>query len=113
MVKKGYRKPKPPPEQPKVTDYHDFCTKDTSKETREEYFIGPIWINACTCNKCGDYIRSKNKHDMVWCSCKNVAVDGGSWYAKRNFVEADSYTDHTEYFSDVDPEHPYGVHNDT
>ena len=32
------------------------------------------------CKKCGDIIQSKHRHDMVWCSCHSVAVDGGTDY---------------------------------
>lgn len=83
-----------------MIDYHDFCTKNSSKSYREKYHIGPLWINAATCNKCGDYIRSRNRHDMVWCSCENVAVDGGSHYAKRSFKTYD-FENHIEFFNDT------------
>ena len=34
------------------------------------------------CKKCGDIIWSKHRHDMAWCKCGSVAVDGGSDYVK-------------------------------
>ena len=34
------------------------------------------------CNKCGDIIESKHRHDMVWCGCGAVAIDGGKDYIK-------------------------------
>lgn len=34
------------------------------------------------CKKCGDVIESKYRHDMVWCSCGAVAIDGGNDYVK-------------------------------
>ena len=37
------------------------------------------------CNRCGDVIQSMSVHDFVWCSCKNVAIDGGSDYMKVSF----------------------------
>lgn len=81
-------------------DYHDFSTKDMPKSARDRYNIGDLWINAATCNKCGDYIRSKNRHDMVSCKCGNVMVDGGSCYAKRNY-ETLEFENHIELFDDV------------
>lgn len=40
--------------------------------------------NTIQCNHCNDIIESKHRHDMVWCSCKKVAVDGGLDYLKRS-----------------------------
>lgn len=34
------------------------------------------------CRKCRDVIQSKHRHDMVWCKCGAIAVDGGSDYTK-------------------------------
>ena len=34
------------------------------------------------CKKCGDIIQSKHRHDMVWCGCHSVAVDGGDDYCR-------------------------------
>ncbi len=65
-----------------VTDYQTFTTKNTSVEKRRKLNVGDIWNNSIKCLKCGEVIRSKNRHDMVWCKCKAVAVDGGSWYSK-------------------------------
>lgn len=42
-----------------------------------------IVSNKAQCNKCGDIIESKHRHDFVWCSCKSLAVDGGKSYLKR------------------------------
>lgn len=66
-----------------VTDYWFCCDIDTPKEKRREMAMGDIYENACICGKCGDYIRSKNRRDMRYCMCKSIAVDGGSWYARR------------------------------
>ena len=44
--------------------------------------------NAVGCLICGDVIESETTHDMVWCSCGNIAVDGGKDYFKiscKNF----------------------------
>lgn len=34
--------------------------------------------NAIKCKRCGDIIESKSRHDFKQCSCKYVAVDGGT-----------------------------------
>jgi hypothetical protein len=34
------------------------------------------------CKKCGDVIQSKHRHDMVWCKCGAIAIDGGDDYCK-------------------------------
>lgn len=38
--------------------------------------------NAARCKKCGDEIESKHRHDMVWCGCKSIFVDGGKDYCR-------------------------------
>ena len=53
------------------------------KELRERFNTGDILENAAECLKCGDYIRSNNRHDFKYCKCGSIAVDGGSWYVKR------------------------------
>lgn len=87
-----------------TTDYHDFTTKDMSLEERRKIHVGDIWINAVKCKKCGEVIRSKNRHDFRWCSCKSVAVDGGSWYTKRVFTEPNCYEELSESFDDIPKE---------
>lgn len=34
------------------------------------------------CTKCGDLIYSRARHDMRWCSCGEVAINGGRAYFK-------------------------------
>lgn len=58
-----------------------------------------IISNKAKCNKCGEIIESKHRHDFVRCSCKNLAVDGGKDYLKRLFKE-DDYTDLSEVTED-------------
>jgi hypothetical protein len=72
-----------------MTDYQEFTTKNTSKEQRRKLNIGDIWSNQAKCLKCGDIIRSKNRHDYVECKCGAIAVDGGSWYLRRTGKEED------------------------
>ena len=42
-----------------------------------------IVSNQITCKSCGDTIFSAHRHDMVSCSCGEVAVDGGNHYLRR------------------------------
>ena len=83
-----------------TTDYQTFTKKSTTKEERERLGIGDIWSNSVQCKACKDIIRSKNVHDFVWCSCKNIAVDGGSWYLKRVGGEQ-GYEDLSETYDDL------------
>ena len=39
--------------------------------------------NAAKCNKCGDFIVSKHRHDYVTCHCGAISVDGGQAYLRR------------------------------
>lgn len=39
--------------------------------------------NAVTCNKCGEFIVSKHRHDFVTCHCGTISVDGGQAYLRR------------------------------
>ena len=40
--------------------------------------------NIARCTKCNSTIESKHVHDMVWCLCRKIAVDGGTEYLKRS-----------------------------
>lgn len=39
-------------------------------------------INAIKCKKCKDVLYSRARHDLRWCSCNSVGVDGGFEYQK-------------------------------
>lgn len=84
----------------KTVDYHDFCTKDMSKEERKKLHIGDIYSNSLVCNKCGEEIRSKNKHDFRRCGCGACAIDGGSHYV-RVLGKFEDFELRTIYFDDV------------
>jgi len=89
-----------PREKVETTDYQTFTTKNMPREARSKLNVGDIWSNAIRCRNCGDVIRSKNRHDLVYCLCEKVFVDGGSWYVRcggqLNMIE---YL--TEYYDDV------------
>lgn len=51
--------------------------------------IGKIYENKIQCKKCGDIIESKTVHDMKWCKCGAVAVDGGTEYLRRSGYDED------------------------
>lgn len=65
--------------------YRDLCPQGTPETVRRKYNIGDIFLNQVKCLSCGDIITSQNRHDFVGCSCKSVAVDGGSWMMRRLF----------------------------
>ena len=39
--------------------------------------------NSATCALCGDKIVSEHRHDMKWCKCGEIMVDGGKAYIRR------------------------------
>jgi len=84
-------------------DYLNYVSKTSTKEQRREFNIGDVYINGAVCVNCGDFIRSKNRHDFKYCSCESIAVDGGSWYPRRLGDEYD-YIDVLEFFYDVEQE---------
>lgn len=71
------------------------------EETRRKNNTGDILCNGAVCKKCGDFIRSNNRHDFVTCSCGNISVDGGSWYGKIVFKEPDSFVNVIVNYDDV------------
>ncbi len=66
----------------------------------EENEMRKLIKNAARCLKCGDVIESKHRHDMKFCKCGLIGVDGGLAYARRVFSTEDwqaSYEDLSEY----------------
>jgi hypothetical protein len=82
-----------------VKHYWEYGQQD--KEIRRKYNTGDIFENAAECLDCGEYVRSNNRHDFKKCKCGNVAVDGGSWYAKRTFKNGARYKDIIVPYADV------------
>jgi hypothetical protein len=87
-----------------ITDYHDFLHPGSTKEDRQRFNAGDIYINAAKCHNCNWFVRSRNRHDMRSCRCGNVSVDGGSHYAKRSYKSRAEYTDIIVVFDDVKKE---------
>jgi len=58
--------------------------------------------NSARCLDCGDEIVSEYGHHFVYCSCGQVAVDGGLEYTRRVYKEAWRWTD-TSIFGDWPP----------
>lgn len=44
-----------------------------------------LTVGAIQCEKCLDIVFSRNRHDMRYCSCGLVAIDGGRDYTKVSF----------------------------
>lgn len=51
--------------------------------------------NAVQCLACDHTVESTHRHDMRWCPCKNVAVDGGRSYLRRVY-STDQWTELSE-----------------
>lgn len=60
--------------------------------------MGEIKHNKAKCKLCGDIVESMFRHHMNYCSCRNMAVDGGKHYLKRVMCKIDSIEDLTEYY---------------
>lgn len=85
-----------------MMDYQKLAGKSTSIKERSKLGIGDIFSNAATCLLCGETIRSMNRHDFRTCNCKNLSVDGGSWYLKRISKKKDSYKNVVVYYDEVE-----------
>jgi len=45
--------------------------------------VGPVRRNAAWCGHCDVEVESVHRHDFRVCPCGAVAVDGGTWYCRR------------------------------
>lgn len=64
-----------------------------------------IRINQVRCDGCGEVIVSTTRHDLRWCKCRSVAVDGGTDYLRRITGSASaSFTELSEYENEPDRE---------
>lgn len=52
-----------------------------------------ILHNRAKCLICGDIVESCYTHDMVFCKCGQMAVDGGKAYLKRSALYPDMVED--------------------
>ena len=87
----------------KIFDYQDVSSKDMLEVERRARNIGDIWSNSAKCLVCGEIVRSKNLHHYAECMCGGLAVDGGSWYLKRNFISG-NYIEKIELYNDAKKE---------
>ena len=53
--------------------------------------------NVAQCRECGDVVESKHRHDMVWCKCGAIAVDGGLDYLRRAYKTPDALIEQSVY----------------
>lgn len=44
-------------------------------------------VSALKCEDCGDIIFSRSRHDMRFCTCKKIAIDGGRDYIKVSWTD--------------------------
>lgn len=60
-----------------------------------------IRVNQVRCNRCREIIVSRSRHDLRWCSCRGVAVDGRTDYLRRITGDGNaSFTELREYVDD-------------
>ena len=61
--------------------------------------------NSVKCNLCGEIIVSEDVHDLKFCKCGAVSVDGGNDYLKRTYRNSpDDFTELSEYEDNVSTE---------
>ncbi|MEI3612254.1 DUF7695 domain-containing protein [Pseudogracilibacillus sp. SO30301A] len=41
-----------------------------------------VLVNSVQCKKCNDIIESKHTHDLQYCKCKSIYIDGGTDYQR-------------------------------
>mgnify|MGYP003334634662 CR=1 FL=1 len=56
--------------------------------------------NSAECNNCHDHIESTDRHELVWCSCGSIFVDGGHAYIRHGYFNPEDYTD-TSVIKDI------------
>ena len=44
-------------------------------------------VTGIQCPSCGDKVWSRHQHDLRWCKCGEVAVDGGRIYTRVLFKD--------------------------
>jgi ribosomal protein L37AE/L43A len=69
---------------------HDYLNNNTPAQLRKEsklYQPSETIVTAATCPTCKDKIYSRARHDFHYCSCGEIAVDGGRDYFKMSFKE--------------------------
>lgn len=59
--------------------------------------------NRAQCNVCKDIVESLHRHDYRTCTCRSIAVDGGTDYIRRVGAVRD-ITELTEYEEYDEPE---------
>ena len=54
--------------------------------------------NSVKCNLCGEIVVSEEVHDLKFCKCGAVSVDGGNDYLRRTYGNSpNDYTELSEY----------------
>jgi len=62
----------------------------TQRYTLEEETMGKE-RNRGKCQLCEEVIESKFRHDMVWCKCGEIFVDGGLDYYRRGAMHMENF----------------------
>ena len=56
--------------------------------------------NRIQCKQCGDIIESFHTHDLKYCKCRKVGIDGGLEYAKRLIPSGANWEEYIEDLSE-------------
>jgi hypothetical protein len=64
---------------------------------RDDHEFYVITRNAAKCNKCGEELESKHRHDFVRCGCGALCVDGGKDYLKRAYNDPSDVVELSEH----------------
>jgi hypothetical protein len=56
-----------------------------------------IIVNKVRCKKCNDIIESKHTHDLQYCKCGAIYVDGGTEYQRVGFAKGLKEDDCIDY----------------
>lgn len=67
--------------------------KDVMEKYRKQFAI--------KCRKCESIIYSLHRHDMRYCACKAVAIDGGRIYTKISGADTDCITGAIDFIDKI------------
>lgn len=60
--------------------------------------ITVIVSNKCQCRRCGDIIESVFKHNLVYCRCNSIYIDGGTSRLVRGALNLDDILEMSETY---------------
>ncbi len=83
----------------KVDDHHGYDCEGWQKKIERDYRneVGftrgnLIQVGALHCHKCDDIIYSRAGHDLHWCGCGDIYIDGGRGYMRAGAKDNADYS---------------------